>query len=215
MTKRTLTTLVAALSSVVVLGCSDYNFAAPAHDLEVTPRFNGVLEGQTLQLTATYKGEPADVTWTSDDESILVVSPTGLVTGVAGPGTTAAIAHLVSDPNVTASSSITVIPAFLTSGVPITNLASNGPRDSFAYFKVEVPEGTTNLTVTFTDGTGDGDLVMLYGAQPDFDNNDCASYNGGNDEECSIDDPTPGTWYIGIALWDPYAGATLEATLTP
>jgi len=37
----------------------------------------------------------------------------------------------------------------------------------------------------------------------------------GNDESCTVDNPGKGTWYIFVAVWDPYAGATLTATVTP
>ena len=43
----------------------------------------------------------------------------------------------------------------------------------------------------------------------------CASFNAGNTELCSEPSPTAGTWYVLLELWDPYAGVTLTATVTP
>ena len=37
----------------------------------------------------------------------------------------------------------------------------------------------------------------------------------GNAESCTVTNPGAGTWYIFVAVWDPYAGATLKATVTP
>jgi hypothetical protein len=215
MTRRTIMGVVAAVSSLTFLGCNDYNFTEPRPGIVVTPQFTLLPEGLSTQLEATLNGEPVEVTWTSDDESVLSVTPDGTATAVA-EGITAAIAHLVSDPTVTGSSSITVVPLQeLESGVPLEGLSSDDDQDSFIYYKIVVPPGTTNLTVTFVGGTGDGDLLLRAGVVPNFDENDCASYKGANAELCTIDDPEPGVWYIGIALWEPYADATLTATLTP
>jgi len=216
MNKRTVTRLSTALLAVVALGCADdYNFTEPDNPLIVTPAFIGIEEGQTTQLTATVGGEPAAVTWSSDDPSILTVSSTGLVTSLKA-GTTGVIATLVADATKTRSSSVTVI-AFpvLTSGTPVANLSSSAPRGTMAFYTINVPAGTTNLTVTLAGGTGDVDLYLRHDLKPTYDDNACASFNGGNDEECSIDNPTPGRWFMALDLWEAYAGVTLEATITP
>ena len=113
------------------------------------------------------------------------------------------------------SSSITVIavPA-LTSGTGVT-IASSAARGTSLYRKITVPAGATSLTVTITGGTGDVDLYIRRGAVPTFTAYDCASEAGGNAESCVISNPAAGTYFIMLGLWDPYANATLRATVAP
>jgi serine protease len=181
--------------------------------LDVQPQFRGLLEGDTVRLVATLNGQPTTVTWDSQDDAVATVSADGLVTGVTGGFT--AITASTASPSRMRSSSITVIavPA-LTSGTPVT-IGATTARFTFAYRKIVVPAGATNLTVTISGGTGDVDMFIARGAVPTATSNLCASENGGNTESCSFTNPAAGTWFIGLMTWDPYANATLRATVTP
>ena len=215
MNYRNVTRLSRTLLAVVALGCTeDYNFTEPVVNLEVSPQFTSIDEGTTTQLEATFNGEPVAVTWKSDDESILTVSPTGLVTGVSA-GVTAAIATLTSDPSQKRSSSVTVVSLpILASGVG-TAAASSGARGTFVIYKVIVPAGTTKLEVELSGGSGDADMFIRFGAKPTDEVFDDVSGAAGNDENITITNPQAGTWFLGVMVWDAYAGATLTATLTP
>ncbi len=216
MNKRTVTRLSTALLAVVALGCADdYNFTEPDNPLVVTPAFIGIEEGQTTQLTATVGGQPADVTWSSDDPSILTVSSTGLVTALRGTATTGVIAKLASDPTKTRSSSVTVIAFPLLASGTAVSVSNAGARGTMTIYTVNVPAGTSKLTVKLAGGTGDVDLYVRHNEKPTFSTNACASESGGNDEVCEITSPAAGRWFIGLGLWDPYAGASLTATVTP
>ena len=225
MTHRNVVRFVSsALLAAVVYGCSDNTptVGPSAGLLRVDPSFAGVDSGTTENLTATLNGTAVPVTWVSSDASVATVSSTGLVTGI-GIGSAAVTATMVGDPAQLRSASISVLKVFgtlLTSGVPVTNVSSGTlVRHQGLIYRISVPAGATDLTVTFTGGTGDGDIYVQKGTVPDDTNyppdGGCASGNGGNTESCFVTDPGKGTWYIFVAVWDPYAGATLTATVTP
>jgi pre-peptidase/Big-like domain-containing protein len=205
-------TLIGAL----VLGCGSDNHPTDTGPfLEVTPLFSGLLEGSTEQVTATMDGAAVPVTWSSNNTAVITVSATGLVTAV-GAGNAAATATLTSDPTKKRSASFTVVsPPTLTSGVPVTGLASSAARGTTRLWKIVVPAGKTSLTVTLAGGTGDVDLYIKQGTPPTFTSYACASENGGNNETCTITNPTAGTWFVMLGLWDAYTGVTLTATVAP
>lgn len=217
MNRRIVTHLVCTLAAAATLGCTeDYNFTEPVVPFDITPAFSSVDEGATTTVQATQGGAAAAVTWSSDDVTIATVSQTGLVTGLKA-GTTAIIAKLTSDPTKIRSTSITVIPVpELVSGVARTGVGSTGARGSFQFFKVIVPAGKTGLRIQMSGGTGDGDLYVRLGSKPTGGAADiCRSENAANNELCEINNPAAGTYFVGIAVWDAYSGATLVATVTP
>jgi serine protease len=170
-------------------------------------------------LTAKVGSDVAPVTWSTTNAAVATVSASGVVTGITA-GRAAVTAALVSDPTKLSSSSITVIfVRTLVSGTGIA-AASSGARGSTTLYKIVVPAGTTSLSVTLAGGTGDADLYMRQGTPPtvtsyDLTSSTCASENGGNGEDCTIPNPTPGTWFIALAVWDAYTGATLTPVITP
>ena len=95
-------------------------------------------------------------------------------------------------------------------GFIIENIS--GSRRSWQYTTVDVPAGTTNLTVSIYGGTGDADLYVRYGSQPSTRRYDCRPYLGGNNETCTFNNPSAGTWYIGIRGYSSYSGLTLEVS---
>lgn len=208
-------TMLAALA----LGCGKDTPTDAGPFLEVSPINPGILETASLQLTAKVGNDVVPVTWSSTNTAVATVSATGLVTGLV-PGIAAVTAALVSDPTKLSSSSISVILVkVLTNGVGIA-VASSGARGTTNVYKITVPAGTTNLSVTLAGGTGDADLYMNQGTPPtvtsyDLTSTTCSSENGGNGELCNIPNPTPGVWFIALAVWDAYAGATLTPVITP
>jgi hypothetical protein len=196
-------------------GCNDYDFTVPKPAFEVSPAFAGVDEGTTLQLEATSGGDPVQVTWKSDDPAIATVSATGLVTAVK-PGGPIGIIATGAD-GFTASSSVTINKLQGTSVAKgaVTPLA--GAANTEVLYRIFVPAGSTSLRVTVSGGTGDIDLLIKRGTPPksDFSDFTCAAAAAGNEEQCIINNPQSGTWYILIQYFDTSAGATLVATYTP
>lgn len=211
-----------ALLAAAICGCGDNvpSVGPSSGLLEVDPLYAGVDQGTTTQLDATVNGDPATVTWETSDPTIATVSGSGAVTGVA-PGRASITAHLTSDASQQRSASITVLALLgtgLTSGVAVNNVSSGTlVRDEGLLYHITVPAGATSLTVSFTGGTGDGDIFVQRQVPPDNSGTEtgCHSWNGGNTESCTVANPAAGTWYIFVAVYDPFAGATLQATVTP
>jgi hypothetical protein len=224
MTHRTVIRLFSGtLLAALALACGgDIPTGSPSQGLlQVDPPFAGVDEGTTQQLSASLNGDDANVTWASSDQTVATVTAAGVVTGVV-PGKASITATMVGDPTQVRSASITVLKVLgtaITSGVPITNVSSGSlARDKGLLYHIAVPAGATSLTVTFTGGTGDGDIYVQRAVPPDVSGEEdpgCHSFEAGNDESCTVTDPQAGTWYIFVAVWDAYAGATLTATVTP
>jgi Bacterial pre-peptidase C-terminal domain/Bacterial Ig-like domain (group 2) len=209
-----------ALIAVFAYACDDDISVGPSAGLLlVEPLFAAVDRDATLELSATLNGDNVPVTWESADPSIATVSSAGVVTGIAG-GLVAITAKLTSDPTQQRSSSVTVIaPPTLEPGEPFewTGVASgNLARNEGLVYRFIVPEGASSLTVTFTGGTGDGDIYVQYNSAPDANGEDetgCHSFNAANDEECTVTNPQAGTWYVFVAVWDAFEGATLSAEI--
>ena len=101
----------------------------------------------------------------------------------------------------------------LQSGVPVSGVSAGSNAWSTTY-TIVVPAGKTNLTVTTSGGTGDGDLYVRLGSAPTTSTYDCRPYLTGNNETCSLA-PTAGTYYIRVYGYAAAAGITLKATYSP
>jgi hypothetical protein len=207
---------ILALGAVAALavGCTDdYNFNPPADTFQVSPQFTGIDEGTTIQLAATSNGAPAAVTWSSDNEAVVRVNASGLVTAVAPGGPVNIIARLGNEAH---SSSITVNALqgiALTKGVPVTGLS--GAAGNQKLYRIFVPAGTTSLTVTLSGGPGDADIYTRRGTPPTNSSFTGFSFNAGNGEQIVHTNPQSGTWYILVDAFTAYSGATLTATYVP
>jgi serine protease len=89
-----------------------------------------------------------------------------------------------------------------------------GQSGSVKTFTVEVPSGTGSLLIQALAGSGDADMYVTFGAAPPPTGPfDCYSESFSDDEECHIDDPAAGTWYISIVGYTSYSGVDLVASL--
>jgi uncharacterized protein YjdB len=116
----------------------------PVASVTVSPASASVLQGQTVQLTATPKdasGTPLTgrvITWSSGNTAVATVSSSGLVTAVAGGSAT--IMATSEGKSGTAAISVT--------SVPVASVTVSPPSAS-------VPQGqTVQLTATPKDATG-------------------------------------------------------------
>ena len=83
---------------------------------------------------------------------------------------------------------------------------------SWGYFSVEIPAGMSTLHVTLSGGSGNASLYVRQGQNPTPSSYDCRSTQSGNDEDCTLSNPLPGTWYIGVrGSWFSFSGANLLA----
>ena len=205
--------LTCALIAGVLVGCDDEDpTALEPPGLEVTPAFRGVPETDTVRLAATFNGDPVTVTWESSNTAVATVNAQGLVSALT-PGFAAITATGPSGAKRSSSITVVAVPT-LALGDSVT-ISATTPRFTFAYRKIVVPAGKTNLTVTISGGTGDVDMFIAHNGVPTAGSNICASENAGNTEVCSFTNPAAGTYFVGLMTWDAYGGARLKATATP
>ncbi|WP_296696959.1 S8 family serine peptidase [Thiocapsa sp. UBA6158] len=134
--------------------------------------------------------------------------------GWSGDCTGAASCILSMDTSKLVTATFTTPPPTLDNGATQPNLA--GAQAAWQYYGVQVPSGATGLTISTTGGTGDVDLYVRYGTLPTLSAYDCRPWNIGNNEVCdNFPTPTtPGTWYIGLYGFSPFAGVTLSVGYT-
>lgn len=85
---------------------------------------------------------------------------------------------------------------------------------SWLYYFVEIPEGTESLEINTFGGTGDADLYLRYGDLPNTGAYNCVSGGFATAETCTIENPTPGTWYIGVRSGFFYSGVSMTVQYT-
>jgi len=227
---RSLNGQVDSISTAVALTIAD----APSYNTVITPCNARIFAPGTTPLTValtrfggftapvdfTVLGLPADVTAapvTAADNSAtinLVTTETTLASSqtIQIRGRTAGIADR------TANYTLNVT-GFLKSGVVLSGL--NGPINTFRYYRVVVPAGATKLvmqtgtTSTTASGT-DIDIAVRGGALPDYNNRifDCVAETGSAAETCTINNPTPGDYYMVVIGFTAYTGIQALATVT-
>lgn len=100
----------------------------------------------------------------------------------------------------------------LLDGEAQTGLA--GAASSETFYTMTVPSGASNVTFTMSGGSGDADLYVRAGSEPTTTTYDCRPYKGGNSEECSIDNPTAGTYHVMLRGYSAYSNVSLVGNLT-
>lgn len=73
----------------------------------------------------------------------------------------------------------------------------------------EVTAGDSKLSISIARGEGDADLYVRHGADVSRKTYDCRPFKDGNEESCVIDNPTEGTWYIGVHGYEGFEGLSL------
>lgn len=95
---------------------------------------------------------------------------------------------------------------------PMTGISA--PAGGGRYFKIDVPQGATNLWVT-TRGNQDLDLFMRRGGIPAPDwSEEFVSGNPSGNEEIHIPNPQRGMHYLLMYAYDSYSNATLRVGYT-
>jgi vibriolysin len=94
-------------------------------------------------------------------------------------------------------------------GVELTESNLSGSSGTWRHYTLNVPADATTLTFRITGGSGDADLYVKRGSQPTTTSYDCRPYKTGNEETCSFNPPTGGTYYVSIRGYTSYSGVTL------
>lgn len=100
----------------------------------------------------------------------------------------------------------------LENGARIENLSAS--QGEALYFKMNVPTGATDLEFAISDGTGDADIYVRYGAVPTTTEYDYRPYENGNNETVNVANPQGGEWHLMIRAYRTFAGVTLTASYT-
>ncbi|MEX1828608.1 M4 family metallopeptidase [Luteibacter sp. CQ10] len=118
-------------------------------------------------------------------------------------------------------SSADVVSAFSTVGVScsgggggtvlLNKTGLSGASGSVQNFTLSAAANKT-LTVTMSGGTGDADLYVRKGSAPTTTAYDCRPYLTGNNETCTINVTTAGTYYVQVRGYSSYSGVSVKAT---
>jgi pseudolysin/vibriolysin len=82
-------------------------------------------------------------------------------------------------------------------------------------YTLVVPSGKTSAVISISGGTGDADLYVKLGSAPTTSSYSCRPYLTGNNETCTFNAPTAGTYYINVRAYQSYSGVSLKGTVSP
>ncbi len=99
-------------------------------------------------------------------------------------------------------------PTELFDEVPVTGLSASTGNE--LDFFMDVPSGSSSLEITMSGGSGDADLYVKFGSPPTTSTYDCRPYLNGNNETCTFNNPSAGTWYVMLRAYSTFSGVTLE-----
>jgi serine protease len=101
----------------------------------------------------------------------------------------------------------------LSNGVAVSQLSgqASATLPTIAY-RLNVPTNATDLVISISGGSGDADLYVRHGSEPEFKTFTCRPYNWGNNETCTISKPDSGDWYIMLHAYSNFAGVSLKAS---
>jgi type IV pilus assembly protein PilY1 len=89
--------------------------------------------------------------------------------------------------------------------------ASNGNMRQVYNFVLPANVDTLEITLEGDNPQGRGaDLYVRRGAEPTTGAYHCESNGGSNDEDCTFDNPTAGTWYVGVNRDSNYSNVVLQ-----
>ena len=94
----------------------------------------------------------------------------------------------------------------------ISQSGISGASNAFVNFQIDVPAGQSSLNVNIAGGSGDADLYVRFGANPTTTAYDCRPFRNGNNETCTISNPSAGTYFIGLRGYTAFSGVTLTAS---
>lgn len=106
-----------------------------------------------------------------------------------------------------------VLPTVLTSGVVVAPIAA--AKDAGLLYTLQVPPGKTSLSFSTSGGSTDADLYVRFGQVPSLTTYGCASTGPNTTENCTIQNPQAGTWYVLVHAWTDITGVSLLGQYVP
>ncbi|MEN1939630.1 S8 family serine peptidase [Luteimonas sp. MJ174] len=101
-------------------------------------------------------------------------------------------------------------PTELENGVTVTGIDVDAGEEVF--YVIDLPEGATNLEVLMDGPNGDTDLYVRHAELPTDTLYDCRPYLFGSIEDCLIEAPAAGEWFIRIDGYESATGISLTAS---
>ncbi|MFW7523807.1 S8 family serine peptidase [Vibrio ostreicida] len=98
----------------------------------------------------------------------------------------------------------------LDNGVAKTSLF--GDSKSSMIYTFDVPAEATQASFTLSGGNGDADLYVRLNGEPSESINDCHSETSTNNESCTVNVTSSGTYQVLVFGFTAYSGASLVAT---
>ncbi|WP_448547041.1 M4 family metallopeptidase [Thalassotalea fusca] len=99
--------------------------------------------------------------------------------------------------------------------IDVSATASVVNYGSWARYTYQMPANYSNMTITTSGGTGDADLYVTFGQQSTQSQYNCRSWNNGNSESCTFDNPSAGTWYIDLYGYSQASNVAISLTANP
>ncbi len=87
----------------------------------------------------------------------------------------------------------------------------SGAAGSWTHFEITVPAGQAQLLVDSFGGSGDADLYVRRGSKPTTSAYDCRPYLNANNESCTFNNPTAGTYFVSVRGYKAYSSLSLNA----
>jgi fungalysin metallopeptidase (M36)/pre-peptidase/fungalysin/thermolysin propeptide len=111
-----------------------------------------------------------------------------------------------------------ITPTLLSTNTSLTGL--NGELSSETYYRITVPAGIGQLTISTSGGIGDVDLYLRRNAPPACQIGavlgpcvrDFRSSNDGNAESIVVNNPAGGDWYLDLFGYEAYGNVKLDIT---
>lgn len=95
------------------------------------------------------------------------------------------------------------------SGFPKSGLDANS--GNWLRYSFTIPANIETLTVSIFGGSGDADLYVRHNNAPTTGSYDCRPYRSGNNETCTINSPSAGTYHVGIRAYSNFRNLNATA----
>jgi serine protease len=209
----------AAYSGVTLKG----SYTAPGSGGTPTANFTFTTSGLTATFTDTSTDSGGTIgshAWTfGDGGTSTATSPSHTYAAAGTYSVTETVTDSVNGQTSSKTSSVTVSSVscggtVLCSGVAVA-LPSRSKGQVSSNYTMVVPAGKTSVVFTISGGTGDADLYVKIGSAPTTSSYNCRPYLTGNNETCTFNSPTAGTYYVNVRAYAAYSGVSLKGTISP
>ncbi|TQV89525.1 PPC domain-containing protein [Aliikangiella coralliicola] len=86
------------------------------------------------------------------------------------------------------------------------------PNSYSNIYRLNIPEGISELTISTSEGRGDADLLVLFDGIPSLNKWDERPSIGGNNETVIFRQPQPGSYFVRLFAVRPFADVKLTAS---